>query len=391
MSIYYKDKEEKYVVGLMSGTSLDGVDAALVKIKGHGENIKAQLVEFLNMQIPEDIKNEIRDSFSIERSNVELICSLNFKLGYLFAEAAKAVCEKAKFDIKNLDFIGSHGQTSFHIPVPYKNFAKSTLQIGEPAVIAYETNTLVVSNFRTMDMAALGEGAPLVPYTEYLLYRSDKNRALQNIGGIGNVTVIPAHCSLDDMSAFDTGPGNMIIDEVTKRLKGVSYDKGGAFAAQGTIIEEMLSELMAEEYMDRVPPKTTGRELFGSQFVDKLIEKYGNLKAEDIIATVTMFTAKSIEHNYRKFIFPKAKIEEIILGGGGSYNNTLVSMIKELLPECKVMIQEDLGYSSDAKEAIAFAVLANETLNGNAGNVLNATGAKERVILGNITPVPRGK
>lgn len=379
---------EKYVIGLMSGTSLDGVDAALVKITGFGAQTKIQLIDFVNEEIPDELKKEIMDCFSVEKSNVELICSLNFKLGYLFSDAAKKVCKKAGFDINKLDLIGSHGQTVYHIPVGYKNMMRSTLQIGEPSVIAYETGTTVVSNFRTMDIAAGGQGAPLVPYTEYLMYRTGKNRVLQNIGGIGNVTVIPANCSLEQMYAFDTGPGNMIIDEITKRLKGQKYDKGGYFASQGNVNDELLKELMSIEYINEAPPKTTGREFFGSQFVDRLLMKWGHLEPNDIIATVTMFTAKAIAVNYRNFVFKNYPIDEVILGGGGSYNNTLVKMLKELLPECKVMVQEDLGYSSDAKEAIAFAVLANETINGMASNVLGATGANERVVLGNITPVP---
>lgn len=375
----------KYAVGLMSGTSLDGIDAALVELYGFGENTKVTLIEFINEEIPEAIKEEIKLCLDINKSSVDLICSLNFKLGNIFAEAVKKVCQKAGLPIERLDFIGSHGQTVFHIPRAYGSLAKSTLQIGEPAVIAYETGAAVVSNFRTMDMAAGGEGAPLVPYTEYLLYKCDKNRALQNIGGIGNVTVLPKNSRLEDMHAFDTGPGNMIIDEVTKRLKGVGYDKGGEFAARGKVNEELLDQLMDIEYIKAAPPKTTGRELFGAQFVDKLLERWGYLKAEDLIATVTAFTAKSIAENYRRFVFEKCPIEEVILGGGGSYNNTLVEMLKKYLPECKVMIQEEIGYSSDAKEAVAFAVLANETLNGSCGNVLGATGAKERVVLGNIT------
>jgi anhydro-N-acetylmuramic acid kinase len=376
---------EKYVVGLMSGTSLDGIDAALVKISGFGEAIKVQLIEFINEDIPVDIKEEIRNGCSVEKSNVELICSLNFKLGYVFAEAVKKVCRRAEFNQEKLDFIGSHGQTIFHIPKAYGNFSKSTLQIGEPAVIAYETGITVVSNFRTMDMAAGGEGAPLVPYTEYLLYRSSKNRALQNIGGIGNVTILPANCNLEDMYAFDTGPGNMIIDEVCKRLKGVNYDKGGNFASKGNVNEKLLEGLLENPYIKQCPPKSTGRELFGSQFVDNLLARWGQLKAEDLIATVTAFTAKSIAVNYEKFVLPKIKLDEVILGGGGSYNNTLIRMLKGYLPQCNILIQEDLGFSSDAKEAIAFAVLANETMNRNSGNVIGATGAKERVVLGNIT------
>lgn len=377
---------ERYGVGLMSGTSLDGIDGALVKIVGSGTDTKVELIHFINESLPEDIKEEIKNCCSINKSNVEAICSLNFKLGYLFSDTVKKLCKEANFSYHNLDFIGSHGQTIYHIPREYNNLVKSTLQIGEPSVIAYETGVTVVSNFRTMDIAAGGQGAPLVPYTEYLLYRSNKNRLLQNIGGIGNVTVIPANCNIDDIFAFDTGPGNMIIDEVVKVLKKVPYDKNGEFAKNGTINEELLKELLNIPYINMEPPKTTGRELFGKQFVDELLKNWSFLNEEDIIATVTAFTAHSIAENYKRFIFPSYNIDEAIVGGGGSYNTTLIDMLRKLLPNCKVLIQEDLGYSSDAKEAIAFAVLANETLSGLSGNVIGATGAKERVILGNITP-----
>lgn len=376
----------KYAVGLMSGTSLDGIDVALVKISGNSENTKVELIEFVNLDMPEDIKKEIKSCCKLEESNVELICSLNFKLGYLFADAVKMVCKRAKFPLDKLDFIGSHGQTIYHIPVGSDRSIKSTLQIGEPAVISYETGATVVSNFRVMDMAAGGQGAPLVPYVDYILYKSDKTRALQNIGGIGNVTVIPKNCRVDDVFAFDTGPGNMIIDEVVQRLKGVKYDKDGYFASQGKIIEGMLKELLDIPYISKKPPKTTGREMFGSSFVDSLLKKWGIHKDFDIITTVTAFTAYSIYINYKLYIFDKYSVDEVIISGGGSYNKTLVNMIKDLLANCSVMIQEDLGYSSDAKEAVAFAVLANETLNGICSNIKGATGARERVVLGNITP-----
>lgn len=381
-------EKETYVVGLMSGTSLDGIDAALVKIKNINGEIRIKLIEFINEQFEDLLKDKIKKVINQENSNVELICSLNFELGYVFSKAVKKVCEKAELDINKLDIIGSHGQTIFHIPRDSGEYIRSTLQIGEPAIIAYETGTTVVSNFRTMDIAAGGQGAPLVPYTEYLLYRGDKNRVLQNIGGIGNATVLPKNCELDEVFAFDTGPGNMIIDDVTNRLKGTAYDKDGYFASLGVINEELLNELMRMEYISREPPKTTGRELFGKELVDYILDKYQCMKPEDIIATVTMFTAKSIAFNYNKFILPKTKVDEVILSGGGSYNSTLVNMIKKELREIKVLSQEDLGLSSDAKEAVAFALLAYETINGRAGNVLKATGAKRRVLLGNITPVP---
>lgn len=380
-----------YSVGLMSGTSLDGVDAVLAEISGSGLNTKIRQIEFITLEIPQDIKNEIRDCCVEDKSSVDLICSLNFKIGYLFSEAVKAVCEKANFKVEDLDFIASHGQTIFHIPRGYNNLIPSTLQIGEPAVIAYETNTKVISNFRTMDMAAGGEGAPLVPYSEFLLYGNNKkNIALQNIGGIGNVTIIPNTCNIDDVFAFDTGPGNMIIDEVCQRLFNKKYDENGYFASQGKINEEMLNDLMSHEYINQAPPKSTGREVFGQVYVDNMLNKYRDIDKYDLIATVTMFTARTISDNYKNFVIPKVKIDSLIVGGGGAHNKTLMGYLKELLPGVEVMTQDEYGYSSDAKEALAFVILGNETLNYSFSNVVSATGAKNKVILGNITPNPFG-
>ncbi|MBC2398396.1 anhydro-N-acetylmuramic acid kinase AnmK [Clostridium tetanomorphum] len=377
----------KYVVGVMSGTSLDGIDVALVKIDGYGQNSKVRLIKYIKEDMPKDVKKEIMNCCDINKSNVRDICSLNFKLGYIFADAIKKLCKKIDFPIEKVDLIGCHGQTIYHLANDNEKYIRSTLQIGEPAVIAYQTKTKVVSNFRTMDMAAGGQGAPLVPYTEYLIYRNSKSRLLQNIGGIGNVTVIPGNCTIEDVYAFDTGPGTMIIDEAVKQLKGMPYDRNGDIAFKGKINVDLLKELMNMDYVKKLPPKTIGREMFGEEFTYNLIKKWSHISDENFICTITAFTANSISEGYKKFIFPNVKIEEIIIGGGGSYNNTLVGMLKRLLPDYKIMIQEDLGYSSDAKEAIAFAILANETINNNYGNITKATGAKERVILGNITLV----
>lgn len=377
-------------VGLMSGTSLDGIDAALVNIEGYGLDTKVNLVEFENYNIPDDIKREIKRACLEDESSVDLICSLNFKLGELFADAVINICNKAMVDIKELDYIASHGQTIYHIPRSKGDLVKSTLQIGEASVIAYRTNTLVVSNFRVMDMAAQGEGAPLVPYTEYILYsEKGKGIALQNIGGIGNVTVLPSSNRIDDIFAFDTGPGNMAIDEACNILYGIPYDKNGEIASTGTVNNEMLDELLNVKYIHEKPPKTTGREDFGQRFVEKFILRYSHLKSEDIVATLTMFTAKTIAYNYKRFIIPNNKLEKVIIAGGGAYNKTLIKFIKEELKGIDVLIQEDLGFSSDAKEAIAFAILGNETLNNNFSNVPSATGANEKVILGQITMSPR--
>ncbi|MCZ8497350.1 anhydro-N-acetylmuramic acid kinase [Priestia megaterium] len=380
-----------YIVGLMSGTSLDGVDAALINVENSGTDTKLKIIEFITYPFSKEIENEIKLALSLEESNVQLICSLNFKLGKLFAEAVKKVCKKAGFPLEKLDLIGSHGQTIYHQPMKEANFVSSTLQIGEPAVIAYETNTIVISNFRTMDMAAGGQGAPLVPYTEYILYKDrQKGRLLQNIGGIGNVTVLPKGALLDDMYAFDTGPGNMIIDEVCQQLFNLPYDKGGQLAAKGNVNKDLLDYCMSHSYIEASPPKTTGREMFGKQYVENLLRNFSYLSKEDILATATMFTASSIVDSYRKFILPKTDIDEIIVGGGGSYNLTLMKMIKMLIGNSiPVLTQEEIGYSSEAKEAVAFALLANETYHGKSSNVLRATGAKYPVVLGNITPAPR--
>ncbi|TRZ39456.1 anhydro-N-acetylmuramic acid kinase [Niallia circulans] len=379
-----------YAVGLMSGTSLDGVDAALVKIAGCGMNTSVELVEFISIPFSQELKKEIHDSLSVETSNSELICSLNFKLGAIFSDAVIAVCEKAGFMLQDLDYIGSHGQTIYHQPNKTKTLFPSTLQIGEPAVIAYRTKTTVISNFRTMDMAAGGQGAPLVPYTELILYgSSEKARILQNIGGVGNATVLPKNASVKEVQAFDTGPGNMIIDYLCQKFFGVPYDKHGEIAKSGNVNQILLEECMRISFILASPPKTTGRELFGTAFVEKLLLDYPQVSAKDFIATMTMFTAKSIAENYRKFIFPATNIDEVIVGGGGAFNNHLVHLLQhELIGYSRVIRQEDLGFSSEAKEAIAFAILANETINNLPSNVPKATGANQPVILGNITPVP---
>lgn len=377
-------------VGLMSGTSLDGIDAALVEIEGTGLSTKVNLIEFETYKIEDDTKKEIKKACLEDKSSVDLICSLNFKLGYIFADAVLNICKKANIKVDELDYIASHGQTIYHIPKKSKNLIPSTLQIGEPSVISYKTNKLVISNFRVMDIAAGGEGAPLVPYSEYILYsEKGKGVALQNIGGIGNVTVLPKNNSLEDVFAFDTGPGNMVIDEACNLLFNLPYDMDGNIASKGNVDKKMLDDLMSIQYIHEIPPKTTGRECFGEDFVKGLLIKYNKLAKEDIITTLTMFTAKTIAYNYKKFIIPNHKLDKVIISGGGAHNKTLIKFIKKELIGIDVLLQEDLGYSSDAKEAIAFAILGNETLNNSFSNVPSATGARERVILGQITMSPK--
>ncbi|EOI01594.1 hypothetical protein UAY_01000 [Enterococcus moraviensis ATCC BAA-383] len=371
-----------YAIGLMSGTSLDGIDAALVEISGKDETTTVKLIDFLTAPFNNQTLNRIREALSLDQSDVEKICSLNIELGEKFAQAALDVCEKAGIALDELDFIGSHGQTLFHIPFAREPFYASTLQIGDPAVICEWTKTTVVSNFRERDMAVGGQGAPIVPYSEYVLYQKpNTTRLLQNIGGIGNVTVIPKSGKINEMVAFDTGPGNVIMNELCLHFFDQEYDKDGAYASQGNVSQALLKELMAHPYIQKTYPKTTGREDFGKQFTTILLEKW-SLSPKDFIATATMFTAASIAQAVQPFIEGQT---ELIIGGGGSYNKTLIEMIQTELPDVHVMIQEDIGFSSEAKEAIAMAVLANQTLQHSSGNVPNATGAKKFVPLGSIT------
>ncbi|WP_430603500.1 anhydro-N-acetylmuramic acid kinase [Enterococcus sp. DIV0724b] len=371
-----------YAVGLMSGTSLDGIDAALVDITGKNETTSVKLVKFLTVPFKGTTLQNIREALSLESSDVEKICSLNIELGECFAQAVLDVCNKAEISLNDLAFIGSHGQTLFHIPYARDGFYASTLQIGASAVICERTKTTVVSNFRERDMAVGGQGAPIVPYSEYILYQKpETTRLLQNIGGIGNVTVIPKSGEIADMIAFDTGPGNVIMNELCLYFFKQEYDKDGFYASQGTVDHQLLEELMAHPYIKKSPPKTTGREDFGKQFTSSLLEKW-SVGPNDLIATATMFTAKSIAEAVKPFVIGKT---ELIIGGGGSYNQTLIAMIKAELPEVKVLIQEEIGFSSEAKEAIAMAILANQTLQHCPGNVPSATGAKRSVPLGSIT------
>lgn len=386
------EKSSRIVIGLMSGTSVDGIDAVLVKIDENGINTKVDMLAFENYSYPEEIRQRIFTLFNPKTSSVDQICHMNFLLGNVFAEAAWKIIKKAGLEPKDVDLIGSHGQTIYHLPELVQDTGyqlRSTLQIGEPSVIAERTGIITVADFRVRDVAALGQGAPLVPYSELLLYgQKEETLALQNIGGIANVTLLPAGASLEQIWAFDNGPGNMIIDEVVQRItkSEQTYDQDGKLAKQGRVNEKFLNQLMEDPYFQIQPPKTTGREYFGSSYVDRVMEgatKEG-MEAMDLIATVTAFTARSIAHSYKKYVFPRQSVDRIIVSGGGSYNKTLIEFLQKELKDKVVQTQEEIGFSSDAKEAIAFAVLANETISGNNNNVPQVTGAKHGVIMGKI-------
>ena len=381
-------KHEKHVIGLMSGTSVDGIDAALVKITGNYIDTKIEEIAFENFPFPRGVREEIFKLFDPETSSSRDICNMNFRLGELFAEAAIGIAEKAKISLEEIDLIGSHGQTIYHMPETL-----STLQIGEGGVIAHKTGIITVSDFRTADMAAGGLGAPLVPYTEFLLYAnkgSSETIALQNIGGIGNITVIPPNADADDIIAFDTGPGNMVIDYLAEKITGLPFDKNGAIAEAGVVNHDLLEHFLKDEYISAPPPKTTGREYFGKDFSEGFYDmgKASQLSDQDIIATATAFTAETISYSVKAVATFKhlnhCPVQKLIIGGGGAYNKQLVKMISNRLPGITVTTQEAAGKSSDSKEAVAFAILANETISGNTSNLPRVTGARCGKILGKI-------
>ena len=369
---------ERLVIGLMSGTSIDGIDAALVRIT-ETQAPPFVLEEFISIPYSEKEREAILLLCDPKRSTVEKICSMNFKLGHLFAEAVLRLLEKAQVDPKDVACIGSHGQTIYHIP------GDSTLQIGEPAVISNVTGIITVADFRTADVAVGGQGAPLVPYFDEIVFGQDPlTSAVQNIGGIGNVTIVGGGAEQVPWIAFDTGPGNMIMDYFAEQASDgrLTYDKDGKIAAAGQVNEQVLQRLMEHPYFNEQPPKSTGRELFGTDFSKQLLTEH-SLSLEDWAATATAFTAASIADQYRRFILPYTSIDRIIVGGGGSKNPTLLQMIRERT-NLPVFVHEDFGISSDAKEAIAFALLADAAIHRRINNVPRATGAERGVILGKI-------
>jgi anhydro-N-acetylmuramic acid kinase len=385
-----RNKETRTVIGLISGTSADGVSAVAIEIRGSGIKTEIQILAFETYKYPLPLRREVFKLFRPETSTVDKICDMNFVLGQVFAEAAIKLMAKSDLGFEDVDFIGSHGQTIYHIPIPlefcgYKT--RSTFQIAEPTIIAERTHTLTIADFRKADIAAGGEGAPLSPYLDYILYRSkSRNRILQNIGGIANFTYLPINSKIDQVIAFDTGPGNMVIDDlVTRFTKGAqTYDKNGYFAQRGKVDEGLLNELLSHPYFSRAPPKTTGREMFGKNYASYIINKnkQSGLEFVDLIATITALTVESIVMAYEMLLLEGKEIDEIYLSGGGANNTSLVESLTARVAPIKVSLCDTLGISSEAKEAVLMAVLANEHIMNNPSNIPKATGASRAVVLG---------
>lgn len=373
-------------IGLMSGTSADSIDAACVRFAGAPPRLDWELLSFVTLPMTAELRQEIFAAFRPETGTVDKLCQLNFTLGEWFAKASLEAVKAANLTPAQVDFIGSHGQTVWHIPPNSGEGVASTLQLGNPAVIAERTGITVVSDFRSRDMAAGGQGAPLVPFVDNLLLSHPTlSRAVQNIGGIGNVTWLPAG-GAGEAFGFDTGPGNMLLDRAAEVLtQGQMHcDMDGKMAFAGKIQENFLQKWMAEEpYFTRKPPKSTGRELFGVQRCDVYLKEMAGLSKEDILATLTAFTARSTAEAYKNFL--PALPDEVLLCGGGARNPAIAAMLQKELPTSRIGRTEDAGLPGDSKEAVAFAVLGYETMNRRPGNLPAATGAKGPVILGSIT------
>ena len=381
-------KNKKIVIGLMSGTSVDGIDAAVVEITGNGLETEVDLIAFETFPFPSGVPQRVLALCQPDTGRVDDICEMNFYIGHLFAEAVNHILKKSGIHANDIDLIGSHGQTIHHLPKDANTSRyPSTLQIGEPAVIAHETGIPTIADFRVADMAAGGQGAPLVSYPDYLLFQdSVKTVGLLNIGGIANLTVLPADGTFDSVSAADTGPGNMCIDAViTEITQGAErYDKAGKRAAQGTPYQRLIDEWLKHLFFHQSPPKTTGREMFGHTYAMACLAacREYELSDNDCIATLTELTIQTISDYITRFITGQSLIDVLYVSGGGVHNQTIMRRLDELLADTSVEPVDNSGISADAKEAIAFTILANETLHGHAGNLPSATGASVRKVLG---------
>jgi anhydro-N-acetylmuramic acid kinase len=384
------------VLGMMSGTSADGIDVALARISGAPPFLRTRLLAHTTLKLPAAVRAEILRVAEQQPIPAGELSQLNFRLGEIFAEGALAACGKFRVAPRRVALIGSHGQTIFHQGAPAKYLGRataSTLQVGEPSVIAARTGITTVADFRTADVAVGGQGAPLVPFADYVLYRHAKfGRVSLNLGGIANLTVIPASAKPAQVFAFDTGPANMVIDAlVAKFSEGRQrFDRNAELAARGRSIPALLDELLREPYLRIAPPKSTGRECFGRGYVESLIAlgHHHSAKPNDLIRAATIFTGLSVVDALNRFVLTKHKIEQLIVSGGGTKNPLILAQIAAALPAIEILPSSQLGVPEDAKEAYAFALLAYETFHQRASSIPSATGARHPAILGKISYAP---
>ncbi|MDZ7269954.1 MAG: anhydro-N-acetylmuramic acid kinase [candidate division KSB1 bacterium] len=381
---------ERLIIGLNSGTSADGIDAALVRFSGNGPGVQFKLLAFEHYSYPAEIRRQLLRASLPGQGTVDQICRLNVAVGECFAQAALALAQTAGIATAAIDLIGSHGQTIHHLPNAEAITGvatRGTLQIGEASVIARRTGIITIADFRAADMALGGQGAPLVPLLEFLLLRSpEKTRGVLNLGGIANLTLLKKGGSLEEVRACDTGPGNMVIDGLMQKLFAREFDANGAVAASGRVSAELLQQLLQHPYFSRPLPKTTGREEFGQAFIEQAM--LGGLQHflahEDIVATATALTVETIWRGAQLLQEHGGPIEELVVSGGGAQNPVLMQELRRKFAGVTVITSSELGIPSEAKEAILFALLANETVSGHAGNVPAVTGAAAATVLGKI-------
>lgn len=362
-------------IGLMSGTSLDGVDACLTEIKDE----QFKIVDFLFVPYTQNLKDKLLHIVQNKDVNIQTICSLNVELSYVYLDACLKLIDKAHIKKEDIEFVAVHGQTVWHEPHPKEGLFRSTLQLVDSSILASSLNTKIISGFRYMDMSVGGEGAPLVPFANYILFSSkDKNIALQNIGGISNVTYLKKNGKIDDIIAFDTGPGNMLIDEAMRKIYGKEYDDNGSTASKGRIIKQVLDELMADEYLKLKYPKSTGREKYNDDYLNKVINQIKSLGGsnEDIITTLSAYTADSILDAYKRFL---PDVDKMIVSGGGAHNKYIIERLKN-----KANFEIEVNLDTDSLEAFSFSIIGYYTLNHLPANVPSVTGASRPVILGQI-------
>jgi anhydro-N-acetylmuramic acid kinase len=374
------------VAGVMSGTAADGIDVALAEVSGRGFRMKFELLAHEHFAYSPVLRKTVMSMMNAENARVAELARLNFMLGERYGEA---VCETERRHRLKVELVGCHGQTLFHQGDASMYLGRklaATWQTGEGAIVAARTGAPTVSDFRPADMAAGGKGAPLVPFLDYLVYRNSKiGRIVQNSGGIANLSAIPAKATDKQIIAFDTGPGNMVIDAVTERMAGCPIDRDGKLAAAGKVIEPVLEQLLRMPFFRKEPPKTSGREQFGREFLAHFLWLCKHAKAEDCIATATALTARTIAGAIRRHVLPRGKFHEVILSGGGAKNPTLMRMLKAELSDLRLRRSEEFGLPAAAKEAVAFALLAYQTWHRLPSNVPSATGAERPAILGKIS------
>jgi anhydro-N-acetylmuramic acid kinase len=384
------------VLGLMSGTSADAIDVALARISGAPPHLRAELLQRASLPWPDDLRRVILRVAEGGGSSAREISQLDFRVAEAFAHAALEACKRFRLSPRRIQLIGSHGQTIYHQPLATLFLGAptaSTLQIGDPAVIAARTGITVVGDFRPADLALGGQGAPLVPYADYVLYHHPRlGRASLNLGGIANMTVIPPAAKPRDITAFDTGPGNMVIDALVQRFtRGRRrFDHHAHMAQRGRSLPGLLDRLLEDPYLRQVPPKSTGRERYGERYVAELIRvgrRYRALPA-DLVRAATFFTSLSIVDALHRFVLPKTRIHQLIVSGGGAHNPLILAQLSAALPRIEVLLSSRVGIPEDAKEAFAFAILAYETFYGRLSNLPSATGASRATILGKICYAP---